>query len=279
MPTKTDYVVTGVAIIGGLFVIGMLVVGWLIYRYIEPHRDYYEWNELMTITVETPEGVVEGQTVRALVMGYAPNNQRNHGDVSMSMEGETAALELRPNTVLFVSFGNAGSRLPNLAGDVFRLPSARSRPRIFELIQELPDVYAFTEETRYPDMIIIPNIEEPTEALGVQPGTLSEVMGEGYRILSVTLEVTELEPTVGHLEPFLQGLFASRDEFGVIPRIPLSGRLNSDPSYTSTTEIGLPFFYPRDQWRSIWRRFNTECVNDYWEVSRNPDGPPMCLQR
>lgn len=53
--------------------------------------------------------------------------------------------------------------------DAFPTSTHCFSPELHETILNLPGIYSFAEETGFPDMIVIPNIADPTEAIGVTP--------------------------------------------------------------------------------------------------------------
>ncbi|MEX3014207.1 hypothetical protein [Gymnodinialimonas hymeniacidonis] len=277
MATKTDFFLKGIVIFGGLVMIAALVLGWWIYRAFVPYRIYYDWNEIFTATVQTPTGIVEDTTILTYSAGYAPEPNTLSPAIAWYATGEALALQLTPDTYLFISPGRAYPAVPRLAREAGALTERRHSRAYFAAIQALSGPYDYTPATGYPEMILVPNIDFPTHAVPVAPDTLSMHLGPGYRITSLTRAITDEDPGPSRIEATLQGWFEQRDQYGVVPNLPISRIGPAALTAGTAEEIGLSFFFAGGDWRDIWHRLNTECVEDYSDYRRNPEGPPWCI--
>ncbi len=66
------------------------------------NRNTYTWNQRMTVTVETPDGIVSGSSVTAINVRLFPNGEfMTNRTASMGFQGEAVAVEVAPGQWLF----------------------------------------------------------------------------------------------------------------------------------------------------------------------------------
>ncbi|MBZ0164880.1 MAG: hypothetical protein K8H74_19485 [Notoacmeibacter sp.] len=195
-------------------IVGAAFVGWLGWRLAYPS---YSWHQKLTVAVETPEGVKAGSAVIALAVKAIPQVLPDAANRSNTMRGEATVVDLGGGRILFVL-------LPAqqfLAHRVFRdryemvkgdetLPAARAFSRLSES-REVPSVF-------YPLMVTFGDIADPKTVRRVDPDDMDASFGPGYRLASVTLEITDEPMTEGKVDEVL-GWLSKYPEPSVLPKV------------------------------------------------------------
>ncbi len=152
----------------------------------------YSWNQRMTVTVQTPDGLVTGSSVIEVRVVYNESGGGLAGDVQFRARhsGEAVAVEVRPGQYLFVPVRVPSSLLFSADPGRFGGPEV-GFPDDLPLIAEQTEPFFLCEPGGFcPDMIAL--VERAAVGLrDVRPETMAEVFGEGYAIAEVTLEVTD----------------------------------------------------------------------------------------
>ncbi|MEE9314769.1 MAG: hypothetical protein V3V02_08965 [Rhizobiaceae bacterium] len=167
------------------------------------------WNQKLTVTVETPQGVVSASSVTSVFMkgkdGFLVPPEAS--GLASSLKGEAVAVDLGKGKYLFVllkgTMGIAGKiflkesgwnqphgKWPKWAENIARLRGKREIP-----IDLLPMLVTFSDITR------------PASVKKVNPNNLRESFGSGYRLKSMTLEITDEPVTKGVVEGVLGWIY------------------------------------------------------------------------
>lgn len=193
----------------------------------------YTWNQRMTLTVETPDGIVTGSSVIEVNATYCPDGCGLARDSigSFNYRGEAVAVEVLPGRWLFALIGNPGEFFyrarPDLFGDIRRSDRgewARLIPDVTEAVELLPD--------HVPTLVAFGDINDPRTAVEVDPDDLSAIFGDGAILLNSTIEITQDLPTIGRLRNILVSLGEFPEQSLVIDRDPM------DSSFPATLLTG-----------------------------------------
>ncbi|GAB5469821.1 MAG: hypothetical protein Kilf2KO_28510 [Rhodospirillales bacterium] len=180
----------------------------------------YSWRYRMTVNVDTPEGLKTGSAVREVAVtfkprpGYSPNPYH----ASHTMRGEAVAVDLGERGVLFalITFDSYPEVTATFEGPpAFTLEGA-------EFYSALKDAKAALDPARYPSYPALVTFADPDDPKSVQSvmtfertgklkdGTFAvtedqteELFGEGVRVESITVEMTDDPVTWGVVEMFL----------------------------------------------------------------------------
>jgi hypothetical protein len=159
----------------------------------------------MTVTVQTPDGLVTGSSVIEVRVVYNESGGGLAGDVQFRARhsGEAVAVEVRPGQYLFVPVRVPSSLLFSADPGRFGGPEV-GFPDDLPLIAEQTEPFFLCEPGGFcPFMVAL--VERAVFGLReVTPETMAEVFGEGYAIRQVTLEVTDDPVTSGVMEEILQ---------------------------------------------------------------------------
>lgn len=167
----------------------------------------YSWNQRMTVTVETPDGIVNGSSVVEVNATYCPDGCVLAGDSigSYNYRGEAVAVEVLPDRWLFALIGEPGELIYHARPDLFGGIRRSDRGQWARLI---PDVTGAVELTRglRPRFVTFADITVPASVEAVDADNLAATFGEGVRIVEVTLEVVRDESTTEFIAQVLPWL-------------------------------------------------------------------------
>ena len=163
----------------------------------------YSWHQKLVLEVETPNGAVKGGSVVAMTMHWPEGWQRFGGvnGVDSDMRGEASFVEVAPGRYLFALIGwnsyelalrvyEDGSRDPRETAErLSRLKETRPMPRHM-----------------WPTLVTFADIDRPNTVRRVDPDSLAAGFGHGYRLKSVTLEITDEPVTRGEVKKVLPWL-------------------------------------------------------------------------
>jgi hypothetical protein len=186
--------------------------------------DTYRWRQKLTVNVDTPDGLKAGFAVSEITISL--RNRR--GNRTASITGEATAVEVAPGKHLFALLSQMLYYKPDeeltheLAERVWHdvLP-----PKRYARVGEKMDVrkewgphYAAIPTLQgarempvelWPTFVVFADVKDPRSVKVIAPDDLASVFGPGFKIRSVTLEITKdavTENGVSALLPWLAGL-------------------------------------------------------------------------
>jgi hypothetical protein len=150
-----------------------------------------DWHQKLTVTVSTPRGEVSGSSVVAV--SWTKNFFRDGAPYHLTLRGDATAVDLGGGQFLFALLAYEDSREPHSTGaiplkllDTFeRVQAARGRGPI-----TLP-------KKLYPRFLRFRDIKDPATAELVDPDNLAKSFGPGFRLVRVTIEITDEAVTRG----------------------------------------------------------------------------------
>ncbi|MBY4612735.1 hypothetical protein [Rhizobium redzepovicii] len=198
-------------------IIGVLILGAMASYYWEGNLfgfRHWSWRQKLTVSVETPNGMVIGSSVTAAGWDMPPEWFRigdsggGHGG-PLKLTGEAVTLEVAPNKYLFALVDDAATEL---AITLFASPPFRSAGRD-EYASSLDRIQLITEAKRltpkqYPRLVTFTDVNDPTTVRDVKPSELEEFFGPGVSLNSITLSVTPEPTTDGRVDAALPWLCA-----------------------------------------------------------------------
>lgn len=196
-------------------IIGVLILGAMASYYWEGNLfgfRYWSWRQKLTLSVETPDGILTGSSVAAASWDMPPEWFRigdsggGHGGPH-KLTGEAVTLEVAPNKYLFALVDDAATEL---AVTLFASPPPRLADRD-EYARSLNRIQLIAETKRltpkqYPRLITFTDINDPTTVRDVKPSELEEFFGPGVSLNSITLSVTSEPMTDGRVDAALPWL-------------------------------------------------------------------------
>lgn len=160
-----------------------------------------EWHQKLTVTVETPDGIKTGSSVMA-IKKHANDSQFRLPDARAawtSVRAEAVVVEVAPGRYLFALVSNAGSIAQNsFPIDRDALPYEQE----VAAVQGMTGVHRVPRDA-YPRLVTFANVNAPQSVGRVDPDNLAASFGPGYRLVSITLEITDEPITEGRMEEVL----------------------------------------------------------------------------
>lgn len=169
----------------------------------------WQWNQKVTIVVETPDGVRTGDSVQSIVWNESPHWSKigdSGGWFTNELKGEAAFVEIAPKKYLFALLKTYDAPSGN---KVFR-PQPVKRPYstadgFRNQIRAENEAIQASRETRevprasFPTLVTFTNPTDPSTAVEVEPENLEAVFGKGYRLVSIRLGITSEPLTIGRV--------------------------------------------------------------------------------
>lgn len=169
----------------------------------------YEWNQKLTLTVQTPEGprsatrIVRVTTTMSDAF-WMPIEARG---VRSSVEGEAIALELTPGNYVFMLLDGvdrlaqkAFPELPYDGGDGFG--------EWAEAIQ-ISEMEVIISDDQFPPLVTFQDNSDPRSLRRLSSRSLELTFGEGFQDAQLSFSITTenlSEPQVGQILPWLDNL-------------------------------------------------------------------------
>ena len=181
--------------------------------------DTYEWNEKVTLEVETPDGLKTASSVQAIKLIHTWAGLPEMKGASASLKGEAVVLEVLPGRFLFALLSSERDRSRRLnlfynseLDDLYRrelgLKAGEYKNRT------VPEKVALTLRTKghamamptyyYPLLVTFKDINDPASVQKISPGNLSAVFGSGVKLKRITFEIVDEQMTHGKIETVIK---------------------------------------------------------------------------
>jgi len=215
-------------------VFNFLVLG-LVITVLSGCDNVYRWHQKITVEVETPEGLQRGSTVQAIQLNVAAKwMPKTDGARSVAnVRGEAVVLELAPRKYLFVLLTGSGryGDAEDLAAYTLHGLGASRTDEVIRSVTSYPLGLAKSVPRKsYPLMVTFEDITDPTSVKQVDPSYLAGTFGPGYKLKSITLEITDEPVTEGKVEAVLPKEFFK--SWGMVHKAALQRGVN-DPYFDS----------------------------------------------
>ncbi len=171
------------------------------------NRTTHTRNQRMTVTIETPDGIVSGSSVVEVTAAYCGPGCSVAGDIQVnySHRGEAVAVEVLPGQWLFALIGNPAELMYRASPDRFGGIPRHDRGRLLAETPRQTEAVELTGGLR-PHLVTFADITVPASVMAVDAGNLAAAFGDGVRLVDVTLEVTRDEVTFGNVATALEWL-------------------------------------------------------------------------
>ena len=206
----------------------LFALAWVVVR---PER--YSWHQKLTVTVETPTGEVSASAVSWRKHWIRWDGMGWRYDLTL----ETVVVEVTPGRYLFALLKGAGTK--EYMGSVAAASIAGREGRVidgalFGEVQGKRDRAAgviAVPEYQYPMMVTFSDIADPASVKLADPANLAASFGQGVRLKSVTLEVTDEAVTEGVVEKVLECIRLNNSCVPPDLDVPYSNPLWNVPNY------------------------------------------------
>lgn len=189
----------------------------------------------LTVEVETPQGLRTGYAVREMTYSKQAVRLPDMAGVVATQRGEAVVVDLPGGQTLFALLSmNGYETLQAAFGDdaPATLDAAEADGRVVEL---KPKPGSIPEQSGYPMLVRFRDLADPKSVEQVDPADLARSFGPGYRLASLTVQVTE-EPVTRGIEKRLAWL-GRLDQYRTDPANPFTNTL---PSIIGGLRAGVP---------------------------------------
>jgi hypothetical protein len=196
------------------------------------NRTTYTWNQRMTVTVETPDGIVSGSSVVEVTALYCNPGCGLAGDIEVnySYQGEAAAFEVLPDQWLFALIDNPAELMYRASPDQFGGIQRHERGRWLAATPRQTEAVELTEGLR-PRLVTFADITVPASVEAVDADNLAATFGEGVRLVEVTLEVVPELPDAEYIRsllPWLPDVYSTMLDGSSVRSLYAENRLAND---------------------------------------------------
>ena len=190
----------------------------------------YEFHVRRTVTVDTPQGEVQGSTVLKVKFLHSYGrlvvpDARGFGGVVA--QGEATVVDLGDGRYLFALLGNESAQLREAhraAWDAAKKGNDNWIPRWMAALKQQTTPRPVPPEY-YPLLVTFDDLTDPASVKRVDPADLAATFGAGYALKGITLEITDAPVTEGVVEGVL-GWLGEYPEPGLCPS---TGRTSNIP--------------------------------------------------
>ena len=169
---------------------------------------FWGWHQKLTVTMDTPSGTKSAHAVSKVSWDMPPRWFRLgdsggwHG--AGSLEGEAVVLEVEGGNYLFALLGDYPA---GLALQLFAEPPLKSgHPDEFARVLNRMDTVRETRSLKpeqYPTLVTFDDNNDPKSVRRVDPARLDAAFGPGYRLISITMTITDEPLTKGQVRQLL----------------------------------------------------------------------------
>lgn len=161
----------------------------------------YTYNQKLTLTIDTPEGVVTASSVTKFHHNFYP-----HGAPLMSnerssrVEGEAVVADLGEGRFHFALLPDTSP----IAYDAFDDLRTRGPGSLLKALTEHAGQPPRPVPERYwPQLVTYKNTADLMSVVEVEAGGLSKVFGDGFSILGISVQIVDTPVTVGRVQAVL----------------------------------------------------------------------------
>jgi hypothetical protein len=169
-----------------------------------PFVKTWEWNQKLTVEVETPQGIKSG----AAVMHVSWQEENAVGNYPSSYSGEATVVEVMPGKYLFALLGE-GTKYIALRTFAREIGGASVTPKGFAAVSQLHGIRKVPHEN-YPLLVTFTDIADPNTVQKVDPDNLAASFGAGVSLQRITLKITDEKVTEGSIASVLPCLQSGR---------------------------------------------------------------------
>lgn len=160
------------------------------------------WHQKLVLEVETPNVTVSGQSVMRIDVRHEPQIIAHQGGIFKDVIGEAAFVDLGGGRYLFALLGDEANRA------LYTFEPAEMADGHMDGFIRLADMREARPLPRklWPRLVTFTDIADPMTVRLVDPENLAASFGPGYRLRSVTLEITDEPVSEGDVEKVLEWL-------------------------------------------------------------------------
>lgn len=163
----------------------------------------YKVTDRLTVVVDTPDGQKSASSVLEARFWPAIIEQQHPYLFfpTYEMQGEAVALEVTPGRYLFVTFKDL--RYP---WEIFLSSNWETVKEFIIRAEGMLGQKQVLKPEQYPWLVTFGDLKVPTSAKRVEPGNLAATFGPGYRLVEISMTITDELVTEGRIEKLLKWL-------------------------------------------------------------------------
>ncbi len=180
--------------------------------------DIYQYNEKVTLEVETPTGVKAASAVQLVHKTHTYRGLPEATGVRTNFRGEAVVLEVLPGQYLFALFSSKLDRSRRFGlfyqyglDEVYRRELGLTKGSYkhgtvkerYDLTMRLKGRAITIPKKYYPLLVTFKNINDPASVELVDPDNLAATFGQNIKLKRVTIEITDEPVTRGKVEKVL----------------------------------------------------------------------------
>lgn len=161
----------------------------------------YGWHQKLTVTIKTPNGVVQASSVMASQVSddQHPCLFPEACGVRFELRGEAVVLQVATGKYLFALLKG----VPSLAEQIYPKRDAAESGKLLESGNDAGAGPIPLDPNHYPLLVTFNDINDPASVKRVDPANLEASFGPGYRLNGITLSLTKEPVTKGEVEKLL----------------------------------------------------------------------------
>ena len=172
----------------------------------------YTYKQKLTVVVQTPDGEASGSAVTEVRANVGDQGVLSEAIVNYRVRGEATVVDLGHGKYLFALLSSGGERTATeyWAMDAFYKRVMPDYPSgsidrlntFYAALLSLRDRASMARD-QYPLLVTFSDINVPASVKEVKPGDLPAAFGDGYRLKSITLEITDEDVTRDNIQRVL----------------------------------------------------------------------------
>ncbi len=180
--------------------------------------DIYQYNEKVTLEVETPTGVKTASAVQTVRKTHTYRGLPEAKGVRTNFKGEAVVLEVLPDQYLFALFSSKRNRsrryglfYNNELAEVYQpalglIKGSYKHGTVkerYDLTMRLKGKAVAIPHKIYPLLVTFKDINDPASVELVDPDNLAATFGQNIQLKRITIEITDEPVTRGKVEKVL----------------------------------------------------------------------------
>ena len=156
----------------------------------------FEWNQKLTVVVETPDGEKSGSAVVHEIV-HSGQLPMSASAVNYEITGEATIVEVAPGRYLFALLNGSEERAARTwPGDRHDIDANWKRIEGLRESRLLPG-------DAWPTLVTFDDVNNPKSVRLADPENLSSTFGPGFALKEIRIEITDEKVTVGGVEKVL----------------------------------------------------------------------------
>ncbi|MGL4489915.1 MAG: hypothetical protein ACRCU5_10785 [Rhizobiaceae bacterium] len=171
----------------------------------------FDWNQKVTVEVQTPEGIKSAASVQHIEwVGGANHPLTEGGNASGKTVGEAVVVDLGTGRFVFALLQGDGKSRMGQASTIAQFALCKSGEMspgavcFSKLDDASAGMSAVLEPGNLPMLVTFTDVNDPKTVQLVDPANLAAAFGQGYALKSIKVEITDERVTEGEIDKLLR---------------------------------------------------------------------------